>query len=43
MSETKTLLRAEPKTETYSYNIEETAQQLTDGGPDRHTDGQDLQ
>ena len=29
MSETKTLLRADPKTETYSYKIEETAEHLT--------------
>jgi len=29
MSETKTLLHAEPKTETYSYKIEETAEHLT--------------
>ncbi|HEY9067900.1 MAG TPA: hypothetical protein VIO33_23145 [Burkholderiaceae bacterium] len=29
MSETKTLLHADPKTETYSYKIEETAEHLT--------------
>lgn len=29
MSETKTLLHAEPKAETYSYKIEETAEHLT--------------
>ena len=29
MSETKTLLHAEPKTETYSYKIEETTEHLT--------------
>jgi hypothetical protein len=29
MSETKTLLHADPKDETYSYKIEETAEHLT--------------
>ncbi|HKX43550.1 MAG TPA: hypothetical protein VJO99_20490 [Burkholderiaceae bacterium] len=29
MSETKTLLHADPKTDTYSYKIEETAEHLT--------------
>jgi len=29
MSETKTLLHADPKTDTYSYKVEETAEHLT--------------
>ena len=40
MSEIKTLLRAEPKTETYSYKIEETAEHLTVVRLERSTDGQ---
>lgn len=40
MSETKTLLHAEPKTDTYSYKIEETAEHLTvvrlERSADRH-------
>ena len=40
MSETKTLLHAEPKTETYSYKIEETVEHLTVVRLERSTDGQ---
>ncbi len=39
MSETKTLLHAEPKDETYSYKIEETAEHLTVVRLERSTDG----
>jgi len=38
MSETKTLLHAEPKTETYSYKIEETTEHLTVVRLERSTD-----
>jgi len=40
MSETKTLLHAEPKTETYSYKIEETTEHLTVVRLERSTDHQ---
>ena len=40
MSETKTLLHAEPKAETYSYKIEETAEHLTVVRLERSTDRQ---
>ena len=39
MSETKTLLHAEPKTETFSYKIEETAEHLTVVRIERSADG----